>query len=265
VAAGRGHGAERGVDGGLPPLVGFIAKEKGLDAPPRRFRRFGRRSWWSSSPSILTFAYSVRFVLGVLGRLGTADHDPISRQVGAPPTGVRGAGGAARSVLILTGSPPCSIDRVVRAATVALDPGATPRTVVLWAGFNTAFVLSLVIIALGTALVGPAPPGRRVPGAFPRRRSPGSPTATRVFCGDRHAARLTVAKRLTAVVQNGSLPIYLAVIVSVAALLPLAPALTEFPALPELVDVPVQIPLAALVIAAALGAAITRRRISAAL
>jgi multicomponent Na+:H+ antiporter subunit A len=73
------------------------------------------------------------------------------------------------------------------------------------------------------------------------------------------------SKRLTSVVQSGSLPIYLTVIITVVAVAPLIPALNAWSGLPALVDVPLHVPLAALVIAASLGASIVKRRISAAL
>ena len=57
---------------GLPPLFGFIAKEKALDG----YVEHGDFAGGTAAlvvivvASILTFAYSARFVLGVLGRFG---------------------------------------------------------------------------------------------------------------------------------------------------------------------------------------------------
>ncbi|NDH24101.1 MAG: hypothetical protein EBY49_09195 [Actinobacteria bacterium] len=58
---------------GVPPLLGFIAKEKALlSAIDGHF--IG--AWWVVAAivagSVLTFAYSARFVLGVFGRLADA-------------------------------------------------------------------------------------------------------------------------------------------------------------------------------------------------
>jgi multicomponent Na+:H+ antiporter subunit A len=250
---------------GFPPLVGFIGKEKGLDG----YIEHG--DFAASSlvlgiiviSSILTIAYSARFVLGVFGSFGTDDHQPVSRTAHAPSAIFVGPAVVLAAFTVVAGLAPVLIDRLVRAATLALDPAATPATVKLWAGFNWALVLSIVIIATGLTMavfrVGITRLQRRAASAVSW-----VPSAEQGFLVTLRTV-LDGSKRITAVVQNGSLPIYLAVIIGVAAITPLVPALTEFPDFPKLIDVPLHVPLGALVIAAALGAAVTRRRISAAL
>ncbi len=75
------------------------------------------------------------------------------------------------------------------------------------------------------------------------------------------------ADRVTTVAQPGSLPIYLGVILLTAAVVPGALLLsgTWWPGWPDVVDLPAHVPLAALMIALALAAAIVRRRFSGAL
>ncbi len=50
------------------------------------------------------------------------------------------------------GLAPVLISDLTKSALLGLDPDASPSTVKLWAGFNTAFMISLVIIATGTLL-----------------------------------------------------------------------------------------------------------------
>ncbi len=250
---------------GLPPLFGFIAKEKALDGYVEHgaFTGSGAVLAVIVIGSVLTFAYSTRFVLGLLGRLG-ADHAERRSPTAHPPAAVFVGPAVALTVFtVAAGLAPVIVDRLVRSATVALQPGVTPSTVQLWAGFNTAFVLSLVVITVGVTL---AVVGRPV-ARFQRRASQAIrwiPSAEQgfLFC---LRGTLQGSKRVTAVVQNGSLPIYLAVILVVATVAPLIPATTVFPSLPRLVDTPIQIPLAIVVVVAAVAASVIRRRIAAAL
>jgi multicomponent Na+:H+ antiporter subunit A len=250
---------------GLPPLFGFIAKEKALDA-------FGEHGGFIGSGvllavivigSILTFAYSARFVLGLLGKFGTSEADRRSPAAHAPSAFFLAPAAVLTVFTVMVGLVPGVVDRLVRSATVALHPGVSPSPVVLWAGFNMALLLSVGVIAIGTAIT----VFREPVGRAQRRASDAIswiPSAEQGFLACLRAVTQG-SKRLTSVVQNGSLPIYLAVIVTVAAVAPLIPAVTVFPSLPKLIDTPLQIPLGILVVVAALGAAVVRRRIAAAL
>jgi multicomponent Na+:H+ antiporter subunit A len=249
---------------GFPPLVGFIAKEKGLDAALHgtfagaMFLVIG-----VVAGSILTFAYSARFVLGVLGRFGTEDHDPISLHVNRPPWSFMAPAVLLAALSIIAGLAPVLLDETVRAATTALYPESTPKTVVLWAGFNTAFVLSLVVIASGTVLVVLRRPVARVQARF-HDSVAAIPDSDRVFWAT-VTGMLRFAKACTRIVQNGSLPIYLMVILSVAAIAPVIPAIGALDGLPDFVSTWAHLPIAAVIVLAALGAAAVRRRIAAAL
>jgi multicomponent Na+:H+ antiporter subunit A len=74
-----------------------------------------------------------------------------------------------------------------------------------------------------------------------------------------------VATRVTATVQNGSLPIYLAVIVLTVTIVPLASFASELGDLPQFIETPAHVALVAIMVAAGLGACIVRHRIAAAL
>jgi multicomponent Na+:H+ antiporter subunit A len=250
---------------GLPPLLGFIGKEKALDGYVEHGDFFGGTALVVVivAGSILTFAYSARYVLGLMGKFGDPANERVSATAHAPSAMFLGPAMLLAVFTVAAGLAPVLVNRLVKAATLALDPTATPSTVKLWAGVNTALMLSVLVIGTGVVLAVYRAPVAR----FQRSASNAIswiPSAEQGFLACLKGV-LDGSKRITAVVQNGSLPIYLAITVSVLAITPLVPALTEFNSLPEWVDVPLQLPLGVLIIAAALGAAVVRRRISAAL
>ncbi len=249
---------------GFPPLLGFIAKEKGLDAAlDGDFGGATALVVVLVVGSILTFAYSGRFVLGVMGRLGTDEHEPATPTAPAPTWSFAGPAVLLAAFSLAAGVAPVLVDELVRAGTTAIDAAAKPKDVVLWAGFNTAFVLSLVIIGAGAALVVARAAVERAQVAFHGVIAP-LPDSDRVFWAA-VTGTLAFAKRCTRIVQNGSLPVYLMVILGVAAIAPAVPAIGEVGDLPDWVGPWEHIPIAVVIVTAALGATIVRRRIAAAL
>ncbi len=243
---------------GLPPLLGFIAKEKALDAAG------------SDEPfmlvmivvgSVLTVAYSGRFVLGILGRLGDQGGEAVSRQAPAPAWSFVAPAVALTVFTVGAGLAPVIIDRLVRASTVSLYPASDPAHVHLWAGVNIALLLSIAIVSIGAVAV-----WRHVSIERAQTQFHGAiawlPTSDEAFWGGMRGLTRT-AQRTTATLQNGSLPLYLMVILAVAALAPLGPAVAELDSLPALVgDAEAHIPIAVIVAAGAIGAAIAERRIA---
>ncbi len=161
------------------------------------------------------------------------------------------------------GIAPVLVDGLIGAATTALYPGTEPEPVVLFAGFNTALLLSAVVIGCGivlTVLRGPV-------ADIQNRASVGLraiPSTEQGFLAVLRSITV-VATRVTATVQNGSLPIYLAVIVLTVTFVPLAAFASELDDLPQLVETPGHVALVAIMVAAGLGACIVRHRIAAAL
>lgn len=257
---------------GIPPVLGFVAKEKALDAGLHGdFAGAGALVAVIVVGSILTFAYSARFVLGITGVTGrtfaardaTPEGSPDTLSA-APPSPAFVAPAAALTIAtILFGVVPATIDELVRASTVALYPASSPKHVVLWAGFNTAFVLSLVIMAAGTVLTLLRGPVAELQRRFHDVIAP-LPDADRSFWAV-VTGTSALAKSTTRIVQNGSLPIYLMVILGVAAIAPTLPAIGALDGLPELTSTWAHVPIAVVVVLAALGAASARRRIAAAL
>ena len=248
---------------GLPPLLGFVAKEKAIDT----YLEYGDFTGATVVlvvivvGSILTFAYSARFVAGVFGVHGQPDIEVRSRTA-PPPAPVFVAPAIVLTVVtVVVGLAPALISDLTKSALLGLDPAATPSTVKLWAGFNTAFVLSLVIISVGAVL------------AVLRR-----PVATAQSTSSRPLHRLpstdesfgfviraidAIARRVTRVVQNGSLPAYLLVILATVVIVPVVPMLGELDRLPRWIENPLHVPIAAVILGSALGATLVRRRMAA--
>jgi len=90
------------------------------------------------------------------------------------------------------------------------------------------------------------------------------PTSEQSFLGVLRGVGGT-ARRVTGVVQNGSLPIYIAVIMLVGVVVPLIPIATEWEGFPQLVEEPAHAALVAIMLSAAIGACVTRHRIAAVL
>jgi len=250
---------------GLPPLLGFIAKEKGLDG----YLEYGDFGGATATlvvivvASILTFAYSARFVLGVLGAFGDRDQADVSHAAHAPSVLFVAPAIVLTACTVVFGVAPALLDALVEAATIALEPGADPSPIELWGGVNGALALSLVVIAGGVVLTLLR---SQVEGAQRRTYDVLRPVpASEQFfwAGLRWVG--IVARRTTAIVQNGSLPIYLSVIVIVVAGVPAVAFAGEIDGLPEWVEEPIHLALVGVMVIAGLGAVLVRRRMAAAL
>ena len=256
---------------GLPPLFGFIAKEKALDG----YLEYGDFVGSTAvlvvivSASILTFAYSARFVLGLLGYFADVEHEATcedsvdSKTAHAPSLVFVGPAVLLTAFTVAAGLAPVIIDRLVEMATISLHPEAEPKHVHLWAGFNTAFMLSLVVIGSGTALTVLR---RRVARAqrSSSRLLRNVPTSDQSFNFLLRGVGV-VARRVTGVLQNGSLPIYVSVILVFVTGVPLVAFMQEWNGFGDVVETPIHVVIVAMIIAAALGASMVRRRIAAAL
>lgn len=241
---------------GLPPLVGFIAKEGAFEA-------FGHGSVWDAATlaglvvgSVLTVAYSYRFAAAVLA--------PPPEEASAPPppspvftapalllTGLTVLGGVVAGVL----------DPLVEAAANTLDPGIGHVHLALWHGFGLPLYLSAAVVVLGATLAAAARPVARLQRALAPQFG-----GEQAFAQSVHGL-YALSRRVTSVVQNGSLPVYCAVILLTALILPGAiyAADRTWPGWPDLADSPLQAALAAVLIGAALAAATVNRRFTAVL
>lgn len=186
---------------GLPPLLGFVAKEAVLET------LLHEHDPWSTvavigiaAGSVLTVAYTIRLLWGLFGPgPATGDRDEVHHRPGAllvAPVallaGLTVAGG------LLAGP----LGERLAVAGEALDP-ASHGHLVLWAGLKAPVVISAAIVIAGVGLHLLL---ARL-GGVPAARVSGELAFQRGFDGV-----LVGARRVTGVVQNGSLPAYLAVV-----------------------------------------------------
>ena len=247
---------------GVPLGAGFIAKELTYDSlADAPFLGAGVVLAAAVVGSVLTAAYSARFYWGAFvspkrrDGLGAALEVPEapSWQFLAPPAALAVVG-------VVLGVAPGLLDRLGTASLAGFGTAAPMVELSLWHGFGLPFALSLVALA-GGGLLWLADRWVQPRLAFGSRVPSG---------GDVHLAVLrgigVTSVRVTGFVQNGSLPVYAGVIVATAAVLPAAALAMDWewpgwPAFGTLSEAPVAMAL----VTAALGAAIVRRRFSAAI
>ncbi len=240
---------------GLPPLFGFVAKESAFEA-------FAHEGAWGAAVlvglvagSVLTIAYTARLAMPILAspRAGEATPEAPSAWFVAPPVFLAG-------LTVLAGLAPGRMaGTLVAQAAFDLDPRVEEVKLALWHGVELPLLASAVTIALGGVVFAL----RDRVGRWQARLAPG-------FSGDDGFAAAVhglnvVARRTTGVVQNGSLPVYVGVILLTAVAFAAGGLVTGdvWPGAPPLADTPAQAGVAALVISAAFAAATLRRRFAA--
>ena len=200
---------------GAPPLLGFISKEASYEAflhdDPLVFAGL-------FLGSVLTAAYSARFVWGAFGtkagRAPTRAHAPAPSFVA--PVAVLGIAG------LVLGLVPSLADPLVQGYVASYDVPVGPSAVkaehlALWHGPTPALGFSFLTLLLGAALF--ATRERVREGQRRLSRVLGAVDADRSY-----DATLTgvdrLALRTTAVVQTGSLPVYLGMVLLTLVLVP---------------------------------------------
>ena len=251
---------------GLPPLLGFISKEAAFeslldaDLGPNRIVVLVA----IVVGSIITFAYSARFLWGAFATKPAAAlaGDPVPPDEVPRPSHPFLAPAAVLAVFsIAMGLFPSPVSPYVGEAAKALDPLLEKAYLSLWHGFNTALVLSLVTFAAGLVLF----LGRDRIEAW-QARVPALPTADGGYRASVSGVT-RLAARTTALAQNGSLPVYIGVILLTVLLVP-GVTLATRTSLPDdlvLFDTWVQLPVALVIAAAATATAFARRRFAAVL
>ncbi|MXW43046.1 MAG: DUF4040 domain-containing protein [Acidimicrobiia bacterium] len=259
---------------GLPPLVGFTAKEAAIEAV---LKLSGTAQALVGvaiiGGSILTVAYTVRLLHGVFGpgpatSVDTATSADTSINTSVKTSANTSSALAPRKLLmelpaLLLGMAGVAgyaaigvVNHIVGTAASELNRKAAVYELIMWPGLKAAFVISvLVVIAgalLGALLVLRGP--RRIPSSV------GANTVDGIVDGV-----IANSPRLIAAIQHGSLPVYLAVMAAVAVLA--AAVLSSDFASGHLVwwDHPIQGALALTVVVAALAAAFVGSRLGAAL
>jgi multicomponent Na+:H+ antiporter subunit A len=248
---------------GVPLTLGFVAKEVAFDA----LAGTGLPGSWLVTVVVvaagaLTAGYSIRLAAGILGRLHDGATAPGgSRESHRPAVGFVAVPAVLAAVTVLWGVAPAAVDRLVGAAAASLVGADVSKHLAAWYGINLAVVLSGVALAGGVAVFALSRSGR-----WTGVRLPWLPSGDDLY-GRSVDTLTTVAGRVTGIVQVGSMPVYLGVILGTLAVASLVALVSggETPALPDWVDHPAQVPIVALLIGAAVGTAVLRHRLSVAL
>jgi multicomponent Na+:H+ antiporter subunit A len=200
---------------GVPPLLGFISKEASYEAflhdDPLVFAGL-------FVGSVLTAAYSARFVWGAFGTKPgcavTRAHAPAASFVA--PVAVLGVAGLVLGLL------PSLADPLVQGYVASYDPPVGPSTataehLALWHGLTPALGFSALTLLLGAVLFA----GRERVRDVQRRMSRllGLVDADRGYEATVEGVD-RVALRTTAAVQTGSLPVYLGMVLLTLVLVP---------------------------------------------
>ncbi|MER5554637.1 Na+/H+ antiporter subunit A [Streptomyces sp. NPDC002793] len=240
----------------LPPFLGFAAKEAAFEA----LLHGDTADRWVLAVtvvgSVLTVAYTLRFVWGAFARKPGVADTPAHRVAPgllAPPAVLAVAG-------LVLGPGVGWTDRLFAAYADAFPTPAHPYHLALWHGFGTALLLSALTWAGGAVLFS----GRTAVTRISRRVA--WPTADSVF-GHLLLGLERVALQVTGFVQRGSLSGYLAITLMVMLAGQLAVLVTDRPwegaVAPRVWDVPLQGAVALLTCAAALSCLTVSRRMKA--
>ncbi len=249
---------------GVPLLMGFIGKEAALDAvhhapgPGAVAALIG-----VTVGSVLTAAYSARFAFGARGRRARPDAAArcAASSLGPPHLLLAVPGALLATVSVVVGVLPALADPLVDAAATALDRAVEPVHLALWHGLTLPLLLSAIALLGGAGLH----LARRT--VDPVLALGHTPASSAGLYGLALRGLNALADRVTGIAQPGSLPIYLGVIATTAAVIPGGMLLAgpSWPGWPDLVETPVHIPVVALILGAALAASVVRRRFTAAL
>jgi multicomponent Na+:H+ antiporter subunit A len=249
---------------GVPPLVGFVAKELALES------LLHAHDGWAVVVlavvvlgSVLTAAYSLRFVIGAFG--------PRPRRLPAEDVVTTVPQGAAlllvpslvlAAATLVAGVAPRIVERLVVDGARGLDPSIGHPHLALWHGINTALLLSVLALTAGVLAWWAASavvdrPGARVP----------RPLGANLFD---LAIRILLrgAESVTGRIQTGSLPLYMFVTLATVLTIPIVPLLGSAGGWfdeAELIDRPLHVVVALGIVVATFAATRARSRLGGAI
>jgi multicomponent Na+:H+ antiporter subunit A len=194
---------------GLPPLLGFVAKEAVFTALLEAGIEGELLGWVAligvAVGSVFTVAYSARFFWGAFGR--KAEVETVKPMQEHPDflfaPALLAASGIALGVLAST------VDGWLSRYADSFPSGAEPYHLALWHGLEPALGISALTIAAGAALF-----FMRGGVARFQQRLAGAPDAADAYGGIMRGID-RIAARTTSLTQRGSLPFYLGVILLV--------------------------------------------------
>ena len=243
---------------GLPPLLGFVAKETVYETFVHEAEKSGAVGYLLLAGvvvgSMLTFAYSARFLWG-----GFAYKPNVKKTAFTPvPASFLAAPAVLAVATVLAGLWPGPVDSAVQPYVTLYAPdGAPDGHLALWHGLTPALGLTAVTLAVGYLLFR----FRGKVGSFQDRFS-GGLTGERAYRGIVGVLDET-AVWITGRTQRGSLIYYLFVILGVAVVTPLSAVILMDPPWPDswlLADTPAQLIAGAGIILAAFGAIRANKR-----
>ncbi|GAA4487096.1 Na+/H+ antiporter subunit A [Rhodococcus olei] len=249
---------------GLPPFFGFVGKEGALEAvatasvldPSVRTLELAG----IVAGSVLTVAYSIRFIWGAFGRkqlarpsAAVANMHPAGPLFLAVPAVLAAAG-------LVTGLISPVMDTLLSAYAQSLPSGDHgDYHLALWHGFGLALWLTVLVVVGGVALY-------LVHSRISRLRFERPPLGNAEHVYDATLRGMdTLSTRMTAATQRGSLPLTQAIILVTLVLLPtiLLVLGTDTAVRLRLWESPIQFATGLIMIAAALAATVMRNRLAA--
>ena len=238
---------------GVPPALGFVTKEAALDS------LVAAGDWAPlvviAAASVLTVVYSARFWFGAFGS-APSDDPPTPQPVSL---GLLVGPAVLAALTLVFGLLPGVVQSAVSAAV-----GETTK-LVLWPGFKVALAVSIGVLLTGAVAFSSQRRWERsaLLRRFPvRRRS----RAERLYASSISGLNV-VADRTIGVVQNGSLPTYLAIILSAVLGVPTVTWLVGFRDGVALgvANSPAEVALVVVIAVGAVAATLAQRRMAAAL
>ncbi|WP_430334009.1 Na+/H+ antiporter subunit A [Rhodococcus sp. ACT016] len=250
---------------GLPPFLGFVGKEAALEAilDANMLEPWQRTTVVAAIAlgSVLTVAYSIRFVWGAFGRKRQRTpsaavegmHAPSALFL-APPAVLAVAG-------LVAGPLSPQLEKLLTPYSTTLPAGPhADYQLALWHGINTPLLLTGLIVGAGTLLF----VAHRWAVQRLRFQTPPLGNADRAYDATLRAMD-TLSMRLTGFTQRGSLPLTQSTILATLVLLPviLLALRTDVWAEIRLWESPLQFTVGLMMIAAALAATVLRNRLAA--
>jgi len=247
----------------LPPFLGFVAKEADFETVAHSPTLGAAAPYVLAGiviGSVFTTIYSLRFLWGAFGRKGLPQPSTRVAEMHRPPATFLAAPAILALAGLVFGLWPARLDDLLDdyADTV---PGGEDYHLALWHGLSLPLLLSVLVLAVGTAAFLGRARLRRVRVAYQPLGN-----ADRIYDAVLRGADV-FSVRLTALTQRGSMPATQSVILSTLVLLPvvvLALGARDRPDF-KLWDSPLQVVVGLLILAAALGATVMRNRLAAVL
>jgi multicomponent Na+:H+ antiporter subunit A len=247
----------------LPPFLGFVAKEADYET------LLHSESLGPAAPfvlaaivvgSVFTTIYSLRFLWGAFARKGRPEPSERVANMHELPATFLAAPAVLAAAGLLFGLWPAPLDRALDTYADTV-PGGEDYHLALWHGVGPPLLLSVLVLAIGTAaFFGRARLRRTRLGYLPLGN------ADRIYDAVIRGADV-LSVRLTGTTQRGSIPATQAVILSTLAVVPVVVLALGARDRPEfaLWDSPMQVVVGVLMLAAAVGATVMRNRLAAVL